>query len=766
MDTTRRLWIGLGALLIVSFGIMLWIGREIYQTAPPVPQQVVTESGRVVYTREDIDTGRQVWQSIGGHHNGSIWGHGALLAPDWSAEWLHRETVAILDQRARTQFGTAYEELDAGEKARLEAQVRPLMRANTYEPSTGTITIPDERAAAIDTVAAHYMSVFSDDPATAGLRETYALRENPVPDMEHRRAMTAFFFWASWATVTERGDDTGLSYTHNFPHEPLVGNTPSASSFMWSMFSILFMIAGIGLLAWHYAVWHGKEPKIQPPLEDPSLGIVVTPSMRAVGKYFWLVMALFLTQILLGATTAHYQVEGQEAYGFALAEILPYALTRTWHTQLAILWIAVAWLGTGLYLAPAMSGHEPKFQRAGVNFLFVCLLVIVVGAFAGQWMAVMQKLGLASNFWFGHQGWEYTDIGRFWQIFLFIGLLLWLVLMGRALWPALKRRDHLTSIAGLFFLSTIAIALLFGAGLLWREQTHISIITYWRFWIVHLWVEGFFEVFAVAVISFIFVRLGLVRGKSATINVLFATIVFMAGGVLGMFHHLYFAGVTTGVIALGASISALEVVPLALIGLEAYDTWKNGRATPWMERYKWPILFFIAVSFWNLVGAGLLGFLINTPIALYYMQGTNLTAAHGHTALFGVYGMLGIGLMLYCLRGMRPERRWINGLLSGAFWSFNIGLALMTVLTLLPMGVLQLEASLTHGYWYARSAEFMSRPIIDVLVWLRVPGDTVLAIGAFLVAMFVVSLWLGPRPVSAPSAQQRALARERGQEAG
>ncbi|KGO99758.1 nitric-oxide reductase large subunit [Novilysobacter defluvii] len=766
MDTTRRLWMGLGALLIVSFGIMLWIGRDIYQTAPPIPEQVVTESGRVVYTREDIETGRQVWQSIGGHHNGSIWGHGALLAPDWSAEWLHRELVAILDMRAREQFGMAYAELDEGEKARLEAQLRPRFRANTYDPATGTITITDERAAAIDTVAAHYMSVFSDDPATADLREAYALRENPVPEAEHRRQMTAFFFWASWATGTERGDDTGLTYTHNFPHEPLIGNTPSASSFMWSMFSILFMIAGIGLLGWHYAVWHGREPKVEPPLQDPSLSIVVTPSMRAIGKYFWLVMALFLTQILLGATTAHYQVEGQEAYGFALAEILPYALTRTWHTQLAILWIAVAWLATGLYLAPAMSGHEPKFQRAGVNFLFACLIIIVVGAFAGQWFAVMQKLGLAHNFWFGHQGWEYTDIGRFWQIFLFIGLLLWLVLMGRALWPALRRKSEITSIAGLFFLSTVAIALLFGAGLMWRESTHISIITYWRFWIVHLWVEGFFEVFAVAVISFIFVRLGLVRGKSATINVLFATIVFMAGGVLGMFHHLYFAGVTTGIIALGASISALEVVPLALIGLEAYDTWKNGRATPWMARYKWPILFFIAVSFWNLVGAGLLGFLINTPLALFYMQGTNLTAAHGHTALFGVYGMLGIGLMLYCLRGMRPERRWLNGLLSGAFWSFNIGLALMTVLTLLPMGVLQLEANLTHGYWYARSAEFMTRPIIDVLVWLRVPGDTVLAIGAFLVALFVISLWLGPRPVSEASRQQRELARIRGQEAG
>ncbi len=749
VQITRRLWLGLGALLIVSFSIMLWIGKDIYQTAPPMPEQVITESGQVLYSKDEIQAGRRVWQEMGGQQTGSIWGHGALIAPDWSAEWLHKEILAMLDVRARVEFGMPYDTLSDSEKAKLQAEIKPEIRANTYDPATGDIVVSDERALAISQVAAHYMSVFSNDPATRDLREAYAIRENPVPDAESRRLMTGFFFWASWATVTNRPDDV-KSYTNNFPHEPLVGNLPTSSSFMWSMFSILFMIAGIGLLSWHYAVYHGNEKPLVPPTSDPARAIVVTPSMRATAKYFWLVMALFLFQILMGATTAHYQVEGQDAYGFALSEWLPYAVTRSWHTQLAILWIATAWLATGLYLGPAISGHEPKYQKFGVNFLFISLIIIVVGAFAGQWMAVMGKLGTLPNFWFGHQGWEYVDIGRFWQIYLFIGLMLWLVLVGRALWPAMRAKNQTSSIAGLLFLSTVAIGILYAAGLMWKEDTHISIVTYWKFWIVHLWVEGFFEVFAVAVISFIFVKLGLVRGRSATINVLFATIVFMAGGVLGMFHHLYFAGVTTGVIALGASISALEVVPLALIGLEAHETWKSSRATPWMQQYKWPIMFFLAVSFWNLIGAGLLGFLINTPLALFYMQGTNLTAAHGHSALFGVYGMLGIGLMLYCLRGLKPDQVWREGLLRSAFWALNIGLALMTILTLLPLGVLQLEANLEHGYWYARSAEFMTRPIIDVLVWLRVPGDTIFAAGAFMIALFVVSLWLGPRMVEKP----------------
>ena len=743
MDTTRKLWIGLGALLTVSFGVLLWMGGEIHRQAPPLPQQVVATSGEVIYTHADFERGRQIWQSVGGQQLGSIWGHGALVAPDWSADWLHREAVSMLEQLAQQSHGVAYDSLDSAQQAGLKVRVQQELRTNTFEPTNESITVSPLRASAIKDVAAHYISVFGNDPATADLRETYAMRNNTIADAENRRQLTAFFWWTSWAAATERPGQP-MSYTQNWPYEPLAGNAPTSSSFMWTMFSVLFMIAGIALLGWHYAAWHAKEPTVIPPARDPLRDLVPTPSMRATAKFFWLVIALFLVQILLGAITAHYQVEGQEAYGFALADVLPYSLTRSWHTQLAVLWIATAWLGTGLYIGPAISGHDPKFQRLGVNILFVCLLIIVVGAFAGQWFAVMNKLGLQHNFWFGHQGWEYTDIGRFWQIFLFIGLMLWLLLVGRALWPALKRKDDTSSIVGLLFLSTVAIGLLYGAGLMWKEKTHIVTVEYWRWWVVHLWVEGFFEVFAVAVISFLFVKLGLIRARTATVNVLFATIVFMAGGVLGTFHHLYFTGTTTAVIALGASFSALEVVPLALIGLEAHETWSHSRATPWMQRYRWPIMFFLAVSFWNLVGAGLFGFLINTPLALYYMQGLNLTALHGHTALFGVYGMLGIGLMLFCFRGLKPDVQWHEGWLKGAFWSFNIGLSLMALLTLLPMGVLQLQAALEHGYWYARSAEFMSKPIIELLVWMRVPGDTIFAAGAVLLAWFALRLWIRP----------------------
>lgn len=749
MSSTRKLWTALAVLLTVSFAALLWVGSEIHRVMPPIPEKVVTTSGEVVFTRDDIQTGRTVWQSIGGQQLGSIWGHGGYVAPDWTADWLHREAVDILDRWARAEYSAPdYASLAKPEQAALEARLQQMMRANTFDEGSGTITIDADRLAAITNVSAHYQSLFSNDPATKVLREAYAMKDDTVPNAEHRRQMTAFYWWTAWTAVTERpGKD--ITYTNNWPHDPTVGNVPPPHLLTWTVFSVLFLIAGVALLGWHYAVSHGKDEEPKLPLTDPLAQVVVTPSMKATAKYFWIVIALFLTQILLGAVTAHYQVEGQEAYGFALSEILPYSLTRTWHTQLAVLWIATAWLGMGLYIGPAISGHEPKYQALGVNVLWVCLIIIVVGSFAGQWFAVMQKLGLEKNFWWGHQGWEYVDLGRFWQWFLFLGLGIWLTLVGRCLVPAIRKGGESKSITTLLFLSTVAIGLFYGAGLLWGEHTHLSMVEYWRWWVVHLWVEGFFEVFATAVIAFLFTKLGLIKVKTATVAVLFATIVFMAGGVLGTLHHLYFTGTPTAVIALGASFSALEVVPLAYVGFEAYHTYKLGHATPWMQRYKWPILFFTAVAFWNLVGAGLFGFLINPPLPLYYMQGLNLTPLHGHTALFGVYGMLGIGLMLFCLRGMKPNAIWPEAPLRTAFWAMNIGLAGMALFTLLPIGILQLNAAIGEGYWFARSAEFMQRPIIDMLVWMRVPGDTIFSVGALSLAWFVLRLWIAPRTAPA-----------------
>jgi len=741
----KALWLGLGAVIVLSFLVLGFYGVRIYAEAPPMPSRVVTSDGQVLFTRDQIEDGQNVWQSMGGQEVGSIWGHGAYVAPDWSADFLHREAVAMLDSYAVSAYGKPFAQLPDESQAQLKERLRKEMRANTYNSQTGEIVVSRARASAIEDVSRHYTQLFGNDPKLKALRDAYAIPSNVLKNPALFSKLNAFFFWASWVCSTNRPHSDLITYTNNWPHEPLIGNLPTPDTIIWSVVSFVLLLAGIGALAWYYASHRrsGFEESHTIPEDDPLLSLQPTPSMKATLKYFWTAGALLVAQVGLGAITAHYGVEGAGFYGLPLAEWLPYAVTRTWHTQLGIFWIATTWLATGLFIAPAVSGYEPKFQRAGVNFLYFCLLVIVVGSLAGQWLGVQQRLDLTTNFWFGHQGYEYVDLGRFWQIFLFVGLFLWLGLMTRALCPAFKTPGESKHLLGLFLISSLAIAGFYGAGLMWGQHTHLAVAEYWRWWVVHLWVEGFFEVFATVVIAFLFTRMGLLNVPIATSTVLFSTIIFLAGGIIGTFHHLYFTGTPLPVLALGATFSALEVVPLVLMGFEAYENLTLSRARPWVRAYKWPINFFIAVAFWNLVGAGLFGFFINPPIALFYMQGLNTTPVHGHTALFGVYGMLGIGLMLFCLKGLATHHTWKTGAVKIAFWCINIGLGMMVLLSLLPVGLMQTFASVEHGLWYARSAEFLQTPLMNTLRWMRVPGDTIFAVGVLALGWFVLGLKTG-----------------------
>lgn len=738
-----RLWVIFTLVLVISFSVLGYYGHEIYLQAPPIPDKVVTPDRKVAFTGQDIRDGQNVWQSMGGQEVGTIWGHGAYVAPDWSADWLHREATYIINAMASKMYHMPYDSLDKEKQAVLKVRVQKELRTNTYDPETKELKISALRDSAIKEVSKHYAGLFMSDPSLDNLRKAYAIPMNTIKNDERMSKMNTFFFWTSWACVTERpGKD--ISYTSNWPGDELVGNTPSSALVLWTGFSVILLLIGVGLLAYYYARSSDQESvSVTLPKDDPLSGVTPTASMKATLKYFWVVCGLILVQVIMGVITAHYGVEGNGFYGLSLSTILPYSVSRTWHIQLAIFWIATAWLATGLYIAPAVSGHEPRFQRFGINFLFISLLIIVIGSLAGQWIGIMQKLGYVQNFWFGHQGYEYVDLGRFWQIFLLIGLVLWLILMIRALLPALIKPGENRQLLTMFLISSIAIAAFYGAGLMWGRQTNLSIAEYWRWWVVHLWVEGFFEVFATVVTAFLFVRMGLLRIKSSTTAVIFSTIVFLAGGILGTFHHLYFTGTSTAVIALGATFSALEVVPLVLMGFEAWHNLKLSRAAAWVKAYKWPIYCFISVSFWNLVGAGIFGFLINPPIALYYMQGLNTTPVHGHTALFGVYGMLGIGLMLFVLKGLTVKYVWKDKVIRFAFWAINIGLALMVLLSVLPVGLAQTLASIKHGMWYARSAEFMQTPTMEILRWLRVIGDTVFAVGTLALGYFVIGLKTG-----------------------
>jgi nitric oxide reductase subunit B len=735
----KRLWLAFAAILIVSFSILGWIGSRIYQQKPPIPGRVVSTDGQVLMGPGEIVQGQNVWQSLGGMEVGSVWGHGSYVAPDWTADWLHREALFVLDEWARTESGRHYQTLDPESQAKLRGRLERLFRTNTYDPAADTLRIDPVRARAFAANLDHYSGVFLNG------HSGYSIPKGTVSSPERMRSLAAFFFWSAWAASTNRPNDD-ITYTHNWPHEPLVGNRPTGESVMWTGVSILMLLAGICALVWWYAS-QKAHPIEAVPAADPLAAWQATPSQNATLKYFWVVAALFLVQILVGVVTAHYGVEGDAFYGFPLSKWLPYSITRTWHIQTGIFWIATAWLAAGLFIGPLVSGQEPRGQRLGVNVLFLALLLIVAGSLAGEWLSVQNRLSDVASFYWGHQGYEYLDLGRAWQALLFLGLFIWLFLVVRAIRPALRHPGEQRHLLWLFLMSSAAIGLFYGAGLAWGHRTHLSIVEYWRWWVVHLWVEGFFEVFATSVIAFFFYRLGLIRPGLAAKAALLSATIYLAGGIIGTCHHLYFAGTPTVALAWGSVFSALEVVPLTLVAYSALDDLRRGRAAPWAQRYRWPIYFFVAVAFWNMVGAGLFGFMINPPIALYFMQGLNTTPVHGHAALFGVYGMLGIGLMLVCLRALTPDRPWNERWLKFSFWAMNGGLLAMCLGSLLPLGLLQTWASVDQGYWYARSTEFLSQPLMQTLRWLRVPGDTLFAAGALSLALFVLTLRRRRSPV-------------------
>lgn len=730
----RRLWLAFTAVVVVSFLVLGWLGVRIYQQAPPIPRQVVTSDGRTVIPEGEIEAGQNVWQSIGGMELGSVWGHGSYVAPDWSADWLHREAVHVLDEWVRAEGGAGFAALPPDRRAALQARLQLTMRTNGFDAATGVLRIDPARARAFEANAAYYADVFAKG------RPEYAIPAGALTDAARLRQLAAFFFWTSWAASTNRPDDV-VTYTSNWPHEPLVGNVPTGEAIVWTGVSIILLLAGIGAMVWHHASRPAEPVPGAVPAGDPLLGYRATPSQLATVKYFWTVAGLLVLQIVLGVVTAHYGVEGGAFYGIPLASVLPYTVARTWHLQLGIFWIATAWLAAGLYIGPAVGGGEPRFQRLGVNVLFGALLVVVLGSMAGEWLSIKQLLpGGDAWFYFGHSGYEYIDLGRAFQAALLVGLFLWLFLVARSIWPALRRNDDQRSVLTLFLLSSLAIAGFYGAALGYGRHTNLAIAEYWRWWVVHLWVEGFFEVFATVVIAFLFARLKLVGLRTAGEASLLSATIFLAGGIVGTAHHLYFSGTPTVVLAFGSVFSALEVVPLLFVGYEAWRNIQLSRRTPWVRKYRWPIYFFVSVAFWNMVGAGLFGFMINPPIALYYMQGLNTTPVHGHAALFGVYGMLGIGLMLFALR---PEPSWKEGALGVAFWAINIGLFAMVTISLLPVGLMQTWASVQDGYWYARSAEFLQTGTMETLRWLRVIGDTILAAGAVVLVYFVFGLSAG-----------------------
>lgn len=696
---------------LVSMAILLGGGYFASQRMAPIPNQVVTD-GQVLTDRQTIMAGQSVYQRYGLMDHGSIWGHGALRGMDFAASTLHMVGALVPTEE---------------------------LRVNRYDQSNDTLTLTLAQAGALEKVREYWNKVFAEG------EEHYGFLPNTVPTATERKQIADFFFWTAWVAGTPRPGES-YTYTNNWPSDPTVGNRASGEALLWSMASILSLLIVLGIVVYivhRYGFFYGPSKGVDAARQ--LLAIPVTPSQRASAWFFLIAGLLFVVQIFNGGLLAHYTIHPGHFYIELIGKQYPFSWAATWHRQLAVLWVAVSWMGTALYLAPLVGHGEPKGQRLLVYILLAATLIVAVGSLLGEVLGIKGYLGQAW-FWLGHQGWEYLELGRLWQILLFGGLLFWLFVAYRAMAPALAAQPtdeaakDTKSLLWFYVFSATFVVLFFGFGLLYGRQTHLTLADYWRWFVVHIWVESIFEFFGLAVIALFLVTLGLVSAQSALRAAYLSAIITFLGGIPGTAHHYFWYGGPSFWLAIGGVFSSMEPIPLILLVTRAWMEYKEIRAQGQVFPYKWPFYFLIASSFWNFLGAGVFGFMINLPIINYYEHATYLTSNHGHTALFGVYGMLAIALILFSWRGLVKEELWNDKILKVSFWGLNGGLFLMFSTGLLPIGALQVWNVYDKGFWFARSHQFYELPAVQFLgFWRMVPDTIIIVFGAFPLLWFLIS---------------------------
>jgi nitric oxide reductase subunit B len=736
-------------ILLLAFTVLLAGGYWIFKSEAPRPL-VKDQSGKVLFTKKSIEGGQAVFQKYALMDYGTVLGNGSYMGPDYTAEALKIYTEGMQNFYANKQGNTSFSKLTKDKQSVIRDDVVAELRQNRYAKKTDTLVLTAAQVYGLEQVRNYYRNVFTKGDGWGLqphlIKETDMPKENRawVDNGDQITQVADFFFWTAWLSSTDRPNDK-ISYTNNWPYYQDAGNTLTYSSVLWSGVSITLLSLFMAVILFLFYRYHLGMQEAYTPGNFPKFNLrkmPVTSSQVKSGKFFVIVAILFFIQVMFGALLAHYYTEPESFFGMKwIVKLFPFSFSKGAHLQLAIFWIATAWLGLGIYIAPLVGGHEPKRQGLWVDILFWALVVLVFGSLIGQWLGMKGFLG---NEWFllGNQGWEYLELGRFWQIIFAIGMVIWLYIMFRGIRSALRRETDKGGLVHLLFYAAIAVPAFYFFAFFIQPDSDYTMADYWRWWIVHLWVEGVFEVFAVVVIGFLLVQLKLVT-KSSTVKALYFQIALILGsGVIGIGHHYYYNGSAEVWIGLGSVFSALEIIPLTLLILEAYEHYKMLRNGGIDFPYKSTFWFLISTAIWNLVGAGVLGFLINLPAVNYFEHGQQLTPAHAHASMMGVYGMFAISLLLFSLRNIVEPKAWNDRLLKWVCWLLNIGLAGMVVISLLPIGFIQLKMAYNQGYWASRDPKlFFGQSIVHNLLLIRAVPDTIFLIGVILLVIFCIKVF-------------------------
>lgn len=722
MSMARLKWAAI-ICFVVALGGLIIGGRYANREAPPYPGTVAGPDGATLFAKADIIAGQDVYQRYGLMDHGSVWGHGSQRGMEFSAVTLHLVGHAVREHLAQHAFERPFDELTGEDRELIELRTRREIKTNRYDPARDVLTLSEAEVQALADVGTHWEQVFGEGDTA------YGFLPNTVPTAEERQQVGQFFFWTAWVASTSRPDQS-YSYTNNWPPDRSVGNVATTETYIWSIGGILSLFITLGLfIFWVHRdkLWYGEAKGVA--LAEKLIDAPLTSSQFKAAKFFLVVILLFLVQTAFGGLLAHYTVHPGTFYLDFVGKVIPYSWAKSWHLQLAIFWIATTWIASSIYLAPIVGGREPRGQGLLVQLLFAAVVLVAVGSLIGEVIGIYGGLGNLW-FWFGHQGWEYLELGRFWQILLLIGLVFWLVIVYRAVGISnAKFKDpDFRALVTFYVFSAILVVFFFAFGLLFSRGTHITVADYWRWFVVHIWVESIFEFFGTAVIAVLMVAMGLVSATAALRVAYFTAALVFLSGILGTAHHYFWYGGSSMWLAIGAVFSSMEPVPLFGLVVRGLLEYKSIRAEGRDFPYRWPMYFLVASSFWNFLGAGVFGFLINLPIVNYFEHGTYLTVNHGHGALFGVYGMLSISLLLFSWRGLVRREHWNDRLLAVSFWGLNAGLLVMTLFTLFPVGILQAWTSYSEGLWVARDASFFERPNVALLGQLRMIPDTVIIV--------------------------------------
>ena len=367
-------WILL-AVAIVCFAALGWMTGLTYKAAPPFPDQFVAPDGALLMSSADIQAGKAGFQKADLMDYGSLYGMGSYFGEDYTASNLVRLATLTEDNIAGAKSGKALSELPAEDQAAVKAAMQAELQG--VDLSKPVATIPAALAAGIETLRAEIAQSLLHHEFAKGWTQAYSL------DEQSAQQTADFLIYSSLTTVARRPGSTA-SWTQNWPFEPLVGNTPTTSTYEWTWISFCFTFFSFGAVLFIYERYL-SDPD-QAPM-DPVLAKFgpLTASQRRVGKYFLLVAAILLLQILVGSIMAHYYTDRTSFYGIPVDRFLPFNFLRDVHIQSPIVWIGLSWIGAGLFLAPAISGGEPRGQGFLVDLLFWVTLLIVVA----RWPAII-----------------------------------------------------------------------------------------------------------------------------------------------------------------------------------------------------------------------------------------------------------------------------------------------------------------------------------------------------------------------------------------